>query len=342
MNLLKEFDVRDKKVLVRCDFNVPLDKEGNVLDDFRIKKTIPTIQYLIENKAKVILMSHLDSPGGKIVEKLRMNKIYGKIKEYLEVPIYKTQDCLSKEAEVLVKKMKPGEIILLENLRFHSGEEKNDTEFAKELAKLGEIYINDAFSVSHRYHASIVGIPKILSSGIGLLMEKEISILSKIIENPERPLVVLLGGAKIETKVKLIDKISNIAEFVLTGGLLNKEIKEKNIILVNHQKIISAKEGLDMEKEDVKKFKEKIYLAKTIFWNGPFGKIEDKKYVSSTTEIAKAVSESPAFSVIGGGETIEFVGKIGLIDKFSHVSTGGGAMMAFLSGEKLPGLEALN
>ena len=345
MRTLKNFEVKDKRVLVRCDFNVLLDNEGNILDDFRIKQTLPTIEYLIEKGAKVILMSHLGRPEGKVVESLRLTPIQNRLMEYLDYNppatyISKAPDCVGEEIEKWSREMQPGEILLLENLRFYKEEEGNNEGFARKLAKLGDIYINDAFSVCHRNHASIVGIPKYLPSGAGFLLEKEVKVLSQIIKNPKRPLVVIIGGSKVEDKAKVAERFSEIANFLLLGNLIAEErIKEKK-----SKKIFfptDSKKNLDIGEKTIKIFKEKIFKARTIFWAGPLGKIEEKKYQKGTREIAKAIIDSGAFSVIGGGDTVEFVNKIGLIEKFSHVSVGGGAMLAFLVGEKLPGLEAL-
>jgi phosphoglycerate kinase len=341
MKTLEDFNFENKRVLVRCDFNVPLDEKGNILNDFRIKETIPTIEYLVEKEAKVILMSHLDDPGGRPVEKLRLDKVQEKLERYLNLSIAKAKDCIGEEIEGRAKEMQPGEISLLENLRFHKEEEANDSKFAKDLAKLGDIYINDAFGVSHRVHASLVGVPKYLPSGIGLLVEKEIKALEKIIKNPLKPLVAIIAGAKVETKIKLIDKISEITDFVLIGGLLNREIKQKNIQLKYPERTVGAGDGLDLKDEDIKLFKEKIKKAKTIFWNGPLGKTEEKEFQKGTKEIAEAIIESGAFSVVGGGETVEFINKIGLSDKFSHVSTGGGALLDFICDGELVALKAL-
>lgn len=330
--------------MLRCDFNVPFDEKGLISDDFRIKKTIPTIEYLIREGTKVILMSHLDDPGGKIIENLRLDKVQEKLMEYLDLSVTKAEDCVGKEIERWTKSMRRGEILLLENLRFHKEEEANDANFAKELSKLGDTYINEAFSVCHRAHASIVDLPKYLPSGAGLLLEKEIEVLTNLMESPEKPLLAIIGGKKVETKVKLIDKISEISDFVLIGGLIKKEIEQKKIKLKNPQKIISPVDDIltfDIGPKTIEHFKEKIFQAKTILWNGPLGMTEEEEFTKGSKEIAKAIIESGAFSIIGGGETIEFINRIGLVDKFSHVSTGGGAMLAFLAGEKLPGIEVL-
>jgi len=348
MKGLKDFNFKNKKVLVRCDFNIPLDKEGNILDDFRIRKTIPTIEYLVKKGAKIILMSHLGRPKGKVIEKLRLTPVQQKLMEYLDLSITKAKDCIGKEIEEWVNQMQPGEILLLENLRFHKEEKANDESFAESLARLGDIYINDAFGTCHRSHASIVGIPKYLPSGVGFLLEKEIKILKKLIEKPKKPLIGIIGGKKVETKARPIDKISKVADFILIGDLIKKEIEEKNISFRHPEKIIKPigpveenKTPRDLNSETINLFKEKIAKAKTIFWSGPLGQIEKKQFSRGTKEIAKAIIDSEAFSVIGGRETVGFINKIGLREKFNHLSTGGGAMLAYLAEEKLPGIEAL-
>jgi len=234
MKTLRDFNLKNKRVLVRCDFNVPLDEKGNILDDFRIKQSLPTIKYLIEKKAKIILMSHLGRPEGKIVENLRLTSIANKLKKYLNLSINKSRSCFEKEVENLVSQLQPGEILLLENLRFHKEEELNDENFAKKLSKLADIYINDAFSVSHRTHASIVGITRYLPSGMGLLFEKEIKILSKILTNFWRPLVIIIGGVKIIDKIKMIEQLLKKTDHLLLGGQIANTILEgKGLIVKN-------------------------------------------------------------------------------------------------------------
>jgi len=345
---LKDFSVTDKRVLVRCDFNVPLDQKGNILDDFRIKQTLPTIKYLIEQKAKIILMSHLGDPAGKVVPELTLDKVAEKLADYLGFAIGKEENCIGPEIEVESNKLETGHILLLENVRFHKEETDNNLAFAKELSFLGDIYVNDAFSVCHRDQASITGVPQFLPKCAGLLLEREVVALNKILgsgpEGAPKPLVVIVGGKKVETKSKFIDNISKVADFVIVSGLIAKEIKEKNIQFKYPEKIITPTGdlgALDINDESIKIFQEKIMQAKTVLWNGPFGKFEDQEYTKGSLAIAEAIIESKAFSVVGGGETVEFLNKQGIIDKFSHVSTGGGAMLLYLAGDKLPGIEAL-
>lgn len=345
MKTLKDFSVTGKRVLVRCDFNVPLDEKGNILDDFRIKQTLPTIKYLIEQKAKIILMCHLGDPKGQVMVELKTDKIAEKLAEYLNFSIEKEDDCVGLEVEEQTNKLAPGKVLLLENLRFHNEEVENNPEFAKKLSFLGDIYINDAFGVCHRDQASVTGVAKLLPNCAGLLLEKEIENLDKVMQIPKQPMVAIIGGTKVETKSKFINNISKVADFVIISGLIAKQVAEKNIKFENAEKIIAPVgdlEALDINEESIKMFQDKIMQAKTILWNGPFGKFEEEKYVAGTLAIANAIIDSKAFSVVGGGETVEFINKQGIMDGFSWVSTGGGAMLAYLGGEKLPGLEALN
>jgi len=353
MKTIRDFNVKKKKILVRCDFNVPLSEEGNVLDDFRIKKTLPTIEYLIKKEAKIILMSHLGRPEEIKDEKLKIIKLSLKpvaqrLEELLKKKIGFLEDCIGESIEKEVEKMKPAEITLLENLRFYKEEEGNDRQFAKNLAKLGQIFINDAFGACHRSHASIVGIPKFLPSSAGFLLEKEIKNLDRIIKTPKLPLIAIIGGKKVEDKAKVINKISKFADFILIGHLIEKEINEKKTEIIYPSKILKPidgpKEGdtpLDIGPKTINLFKEKIKKAKTIFWAGPLGKIEEKEFQTGSREIAKIIVETKAFSVAGGGETVEFLNEIKIAEKFNHISTGGGAMLEYLAGEELPGLKAL-
>ncbi len=345
MKTLKEFDFKNKKVLVRCDFDVPLDERGQILDDFRIKEALPTLQYLIDKEAKIILIGHAGRPEGKVVESLRLTPVQKKLTEYLGVSVAKTSDCIGSEVEKLVEGMETGEVLLLENLRFHKEEEENDGEFAGKLARLGDIYVNNAFANSHRDHASMTGIPKHLPSVAGFTLTKEIEVLGSLIKNPKKPLVAIIGGKKVETtKLEVINRFSEIGNWVLIGGLVENGIKEKGILLEYPQKIVGPIDDIqtkDIGPQTISLFKEKIALAKTIFWSGPLGQIEKEEFSKGTKEIVEAIVKSGAFSVTGGGDTIGFINQLGLIEKFNYVSTGGGAMLAFLSGDKLPGIEAL-
>ena len=386
MRTLKDLDVKNKRVLVRCDFNIPLNKKGDIGDDFRIKQTIPTIEYLIKNKAKVILMSHLDEPKGKVVETLRLTPVQEKLVEYLNLSVTKAPDCIGKEIEKQAEEMKEGEILLLENLRFHKEEKENDRNFSKELAKLADVYINDAFGVSHRAHASIVGVPKYLPSGAGLLLEKEVKILSKVLEKPWRPLVAIIGGVKISSKIKVIKQFLEKADHLLIGGKIAnailvakgicvgrpwpseevaKEIAKFNLTSIKLHLPIDAvaspdetgkfyvretgpgrvrkdEKLFDIGPETIKMFSEIIEKAKMIIWSGPLGRFEELLFEKGTKVIAEKIAKNhQAFKIVGGGETISALSKFGLREKFDHISTGGGAMLEFLSGEELPGLKIL-
>jgi 3-phosphoglycerate kinase len=310
MKTLRDLDIKNKRVLVRCDFNVPFSENGEIDDDFRIKKTIPTIKYLIEKEADVVLMSHLE--GGK-----SLDPVWKRVREYI-----------------------PGNIKFLDNLRLNKGEKENSDEFAKGLALMADIYINDAFGVCHRNHASIVAITKYLPSGAGLLLEKELLVLSKVLSNPKRPLIAIIGGVKVESKAKVVKRFLKTADKIL----LNQKMAEK--IKIKSEKIIPARDniqGFDIGPEAIKEFKEIIKTARTIVWAGPLGFFEKKPYDKGTKKIAKAICKNKkAFKVAGGGDTTAAIMEFKLEHSFDHLSTGGGAMLAFLAGERLPGLSALN
>jgi len=386
MKTIKQLDVRDQKILVRCDFNVPLDENGNVSDDFRIRKAIPTIRYLIDKNAKVILISHLGRPKGKD-PKLSLKPVASELSRLLGIEVKFLNDCVGPEVEKAVSQMEKRQVILLENLRFYKEEKANDPVFAGKLAKLADFFIQDGFAVCHRSHASVVGVAGILPSGAGLLLEKEIKILSKTMEDPSRPLVVIIGGAKISTKIKVIKRFLNISDHLLLGGKIantvlaikgicvkeplpdeaEEVLKDVEAINLTDPKLHLPVDGVmslantdekylrtgavgtvkkeerifDVGPETVETFKKIIASAKMIVWNGPLGYAEVSPFEKSSIEIAKAIKKSGAFSILGGGETVELVSKIGMIDDFSHVSTGGGAMLSFFSGDSMPGIEIL-
>ncbi|MBU2540136.1 phosphoglycerate kinase [Patescibacteria group bacterium] len=345
-----DLNVGNKRVLVRCDFNVPLDEQGNILDDSRIVKILPTIKYLIKKKAKIILMSHLGNPDGKIVPTLTMDKVQENLVAHLGRPVTKAPDCIGYEIEKYTYGLNPGDIFLLENLRFHKEETENNQEFASFLSRTGEIYINDAFGVCHRAHASVVGVPQyIKEKGVGLLLEKEIRTLEKVMQKPKRPMLAIIGGKKVETKTKLIENILKFADVVIIGELIKQEIEKMGIEFSFKEKLVvpidaieSDGRKLDIGPETVKLFRKKIKKAKTIFWNGPLGQTEEEEFAKGTLAIAKAITKKWfCFTLVGGGETVEFLTKTKLASKFDYVSTGGGAMLSFLSGEQLVGLQPL-
>ena len=380
MRTLRDFDVKGKRVLVRCDFNIPLNEKKEITDDFRILQTLPTIKYLIEKGAKIILMSHL----GKGKDSL--GSAAKRLEELLKKKVKFLDDCIGEKVGKEVEKMQSGEIILLENLRFHKEEEENDENFAKELAKLGDIYINDAFGACHRAHASIVGVPKYRPAGTGFLLEKEINVLSKVLKNPSRPLIAIIGGVKISTKIRVIEQFLKTADHLLLGGkifepllqvkevLVGRPWLEEEIIeqvkkinltdpkihlpidslvcLPNLEEGYSRKAGIgsirkeeeifDIGPETIKLFSNLIKEAKMLVWSGPLGYFEREPFDGGSKAIAQAIVRNhTAFKIAGGGDTDAFLTKYNFRDKFDHVSTGGGAMLEFLSGEKLPGITAL-
>jgi 3-phosphoglycerate kinase len=395
MKSIKDIDVADKRVLIRGDFNVSLDKQGKVIDDFRIRATMPTLQYLIEQGAKIILLAHLGRPlqnqGGRsditdLRERFSLKPIANRLVELLQREIKLAPDCIGEGIRELAMRLEPGEILMLENLRFHQGEEANDESFARSLAEMGEIYVNDAFAVSHRAHASVEAITRFLPSFAGFLLSKELDNLLRARDNPDHPLTVIIGGAKMSTKIKLIQTFLNKAENIILGGALantvlhakgiavGKSIIEESMVPeINKLEVTDTKIHLPVDalvcasREDVsschpgpigmmqqnesifdigfdsqKLFSRVINSSKMIVWNGPMGLFEVEAFASGTKAIAEAIADSAAYSIVGGGETVAYLEKIGLVDKFSFVSTGGGAMLEFLAGEKLPGLIALD
>jgi len=386
MRTIQQIDVRDQKVLVRCDFNVPLDKNGNISDNFRILKTLPTINYLIEKNAKIILISHLGSPKGKDL-KYSLRPVARELSRLLGREVLFLKDCIGSEVEKSVGKLEKRQVALLENLRFYNEEKANDPVFAQKLAKLADVFVQDGFAVCHRSHASTVGIPNLLPSAAGMLLEKEFKILSKALEDPYRPLVAIVGGAKISTKIKVIKKFLEKADHLLVGGKIANTIlavkgicvrdplpqeaeevlKDVEAINLTDSKLHLPVDGImsladlnekylrsgavgtvrreeeifDVGPETINNFKNVISSAEMVIWNGPLGYSEISPFEKSSLEIAKAIKKSGAFSIIGGGETVEFLKKQDILYKFSHVSIGGGAMLNYLAGDELPGLSAL-
>lgn len=350
-------DMKNRRVLLRADFNVPLDDNLRVSDkeDWRIRAALPTIKYLLERKAKVIIMAHLGRPKGQVVENLRLGPIQDKLSELLGVSINRTLDCVGEDVEKAISEMGEGEILMLENLRFHKEEEENNEEFSKKLAALGDIYVNDAFSDSHRAHASIAGITKFIPSYGGLLMEREIKIMENA-KNPKRPAIAIIGGAKLETKLPIIETLAEIYDYVLAGGMianeiLNTSIKNEiasNVILPKIANLEKQK-YFDIGESSVREFSKFIETAKFIIWNGPMGKFEDPDFEAGTKgiiNVIKSAHKKGAEVLIGGGETVYAVQKfapelMGEKTENFNISTGGGAMLELLAGKKLPGIEAL-
>lgn len=350
-----ETQIENKRVLVRCDFDVPLDEAG-INDDFRILKTLPTIQFLLEKNSNLILLAHLGRPKGQD-PKLSLEPIAKRLTALLGKEVVLEKDYAQ-------AKNAPG-IVLLENLRFHEGEMSNDPTFSRELASLGEVYVNEAFAESHRQSASISGIPKLLPSYAGFNLLKEVKVLSEALYSPTHPYVVIIGGAKIETKLPLIKNLVKIADSVLVGGkLIEEKVPEYETVILPEDVVVAkvvdeeivgeplierrtwAKSVADFKifdigQEAIKEYTDIIHQAKMVIWNGPMGIFEDPRFELGTEMVGRAISESKAFSIVGGGDTVLALKSFGLLDKFSHVSTGGGAMLHFLAGEKLPGIEAL-
>ncbi|MDZ7844504.1 MAG: phosphoglycerate kinase [Anaerolineales bacterium] len=383
---IEDVEINGKKVLVRVDFNVPLEGE-QIADDTRIRAALPTINYLLDGGAGVILMSHLGRPGGKTKREFSLKPVAEYLDGKLENKVTFVPDCMGKEAESSSADLKPGEVLLLENTRFHPGEKKNDPKMAEKLASLGELFVNDAFGTAHRSHASNVGVTNFLPAVAGFLLEKEIIYLDKTIKNPERPFVAVLGGAKISGKIGVISNLlSRVDQILIGGGMANTFFKAKGYqlgdSLVENEVLDTAKDLLkkagdkivlpvdvviadefsadaqkktidtgdvsagwqilDVGPETIKLFRAYLADAGTIVWNGPMGVFEFPAFAEGTFSIARAVADSSAVSIIGGGDSASAVSKAGLTEKITHVSTGGGASLQMLEGENLPGLDALD
>ena len=390
---VKDLDVKGKKVLVRVDFNVPLSKEekGKIADDARIKAAIPTINYLSENGAKVILMSHLGRPKGEANPEFSLKPVADYLaNEYKDKFTFIPSDLVVDEkVKEDVNKLADGQIALLENTRFRKEETKNGEDFAKELASLADLYVNDAFGTSHRAHASNVGVASILPSAVGFLIEKEIEVMGKALEAPDHPFVSILGGAKVSDKIGVIENLITKVDTILIGGgmaytflkamgkeigksLLEEDKMDLSLELIEKAKangveillpvdVVIAdkieagvateivdidnipvdKEALDIGPKTAKLFADKIKEAKTVVWNGPMGVFEIKEFSNGTNEVAKALAESDAVTIVGGGDSALAIEMAGLKDKITHVSTGGGASLEFLEGKDLPGITAI-
>jgi phosphoglycerate kinase len=386
---IEDLDINGKRVFIRADFNVPLDDNLMITDDRRIRSTLPTINYAIDEGAKVILSSHLGRPKGKADPKLSLAPVAKRLQRLLNKEVVFSPDCVGNQAESLVSKMKDGDVILLENLRFHPGEEKNEEEFAKAMAKLADVYINDAFGAAHRAHASTVGMTKFLPSAAGFLLKKEIEYLKGAIDNPVKPFVAILGGAKVSGKIGVLEHLVEKVDKVIVGGgmaftfikamgyeigdslvedemletaqRIRKKLQETGIkfylpvdcvIAQNAEpgaviKIVPTLEipagwkALDIGPASVKLFSVAIQDAKTILWNGPMGVFEKDAFSRGTFEIAHAVAEAYALTIVGGGDTDLAVHRAGVSDAISFISTGGGASLQLLEGKELPGIAAL-
>ncbi len=387
---VRDLNLKEKRVLMRVDFNVSLDEAGRIADDTRIVSAVPTIKYVLDQGASLILISHLGRPKGKVVESLRTDPVAHRLAKLLGKKVSKLNDCVGPEVKEAVSKLKPGEVILLENTRFHPEEAKNEPHFAKKLADLADVFVNDAFGTAHRAHASTVGVTRFLPAAAGFLMTKELEVLGEILTRPEAPFVAILGGAKVSDKIGVLRNLLGKCQDILIGGgmaytflkakgievgrsLLDLErVKDADLIVreapqkgtrlllpLDHRVAREAKEdvevrivpqekipsdylALDIGPETIRLFEKSIRKAKTVFWNGPMGMFEIEDFAEGTRAIAAILAKSRAKVVVGGGDSIAALKKMGLKDKMSYVSTGGGASLEFLEGKDLPGVTSLS
>jgi len=387
---IRDIELSGKKVLVRVDYNVPLDKSGAISDDTRIVATLPTLKYLLEQKAAVILAAHLGRPKGAPAPEFSLAPVAKRLAKLLGQEVLLAEDCVGPAVESMARALKPGQVLLLENLRFHAEEEKNDPAFSQKLAALAQVYVNDAFGVSHRAHASVEGITKFLPAVAGFLMEKEVAFLSRAVSAPEHPYVAIIGGAKVSDKIDVIaNLLTKVDILIIGGGMANTFIAAQGFAtgksLVEADKLELARELLeDAEKRKVKLllptdvvvadrfaadaqakvvdvksipegwmaldigpvsskvFADALKGAKLIVWNGPMGVFEMDAFAKGTEAVARAVADSGAVTIVGGGDSIAAVEKAGVQAKISHISTGGGASLEFLEGKVLPGIAAIN
>ena len=389
---LKDIVVMGKKVFVRVDYNVPM-KDGVITNDNRIRATLPTLEYLLAQNAALVLASHLGRPKGAPVPEFTLAPVAKRLSELLGKEVLFAPDCVGEEAAAMAKALKPGQILLLENLRYHKEEEKNDPEFSRQLASLAEVAVNDAFGVSHRAHASVEGITKYIPTVAGFLLEKEILFLGQAVNNPVRPFVAIIGGAKVSDKILVIDNLLNLVDTLIIGGgmaytflkaqgyEIGKSLcddskldyckdmmakaKEKGVklllpvdaacikdfpdpidapvdtVIVPVTAIPADKEGCDIGPESMKLFADAVKASKTVVWNGPMGVFENPTLAAGTLAVAKAMAESDATTVIGGGDSAAAVQQMGLGDKMTHISTGGGASLEYLEGKELPGIAVI-
>jgi phosphoglycerate kinase len=389
---VRDVDLKDKRVLVRVDFNVPLDKSGKITDDTRIRASLPTIRYIREQGGKAILMSHLGRPKGKRAPEFSLKPVGERLGELLGIPVPLAADCVGKEVEDQASNLKPGGVLLLENLRFHPEEEANDPAFAKRLASLGDVYVNDAFGTAHRAHASTAGVTAFVPVSVaGFLMEKEIQYLSGALESPKRPFLAILGGAKVSGKLEVVQNLLGRVDVLVIGGgmactFLKSQGLEVGESLVEDDLLDVARETLedagrkgislllpvdaviaekveagaptkvvsvdaippgwrmlDIGPKTIGRFEEAVSGAMTVVWNGPMGVFEIADFSKGTEAVAKAVAAlSGRTTIVGGGDSVAAVNRMGLESRISHVSTGGGASLEFLEGKTLPGVEALS
>ncbi|MBS7263167.1 MAG: phosphoglycerate kinase [Eubacteriales bacterium] len=387
---VRDIDVNGKKVLVRVDFNVPLNENKEITDETRIQAALPTIKYLLEQNAAVILCSHLGRPKGEFKTEFSLAPVAKRLAELLPgVKVKFAEDVIGESAKKACKAVKPGQIVLLENLRFHKEEEKNDPEFAKKLASYAEVFVNDAFGTAHRAHASTEGVTHYLPAVAGFLIGKELDFIGGALENPKRPFLAIIGGAKVSDKIGVINNLLDKVDVLLIGGgmaytfhyalggRVGKSLLEKDKVDLALQLMEKAKkngvkmlipvdnyaadafsndanrklfkagciddewEALDIGDETIRLYTEEIKKAGTIIWNGPMGKFEFPRFAVGTNAVAKALAESDAVTIIGGGDSAAAVEQMGYASRMSHISTGGGASLEFIEGKVLPGVAAL-
>ena len=386
---VRDIDVKGKKVLVRCDFNVPQNEDGIITDNRRIVSALDTIKYLLDNNAKVILCSHLGRPKGEFKKEFSLAPIAAELSKLLGKEVKLASDVIGEDAQALVDNISEGEIVLLENVRFHREETDNEPEFAKKLASFAEIFVNDAFGTAHRAHASTAGVADYLPAVSGFLIEKELNFMGDALNNPERPFMAILGGRKVSDKIGVIEALLEKVDTLMIGGAMaytffkamgyevgnsiceldkldlakelmakaeakgvklmlpvdtriGKEFKaDTESKVVGYKEIPDGWEGFDIGDETIKLYVEELSKAKTVIWNGPVGLFEFDQFAVGTNSLAKALGDSDAVTIIGGGDSAAAIEKLGISDKFSHISTGGGASLEFLEGKKLPGIECL-
>ena len=382
-------DLKGKKVLSRCDFNVPTNDEGVITDDSRIRKSLPTIQYLLEQGAAVILCSHKGRPKNGYEEKYSLKVVQQRLQELLGIPVALADDIVGPKAQEMAAALQPGQVLLLENVRFMKGETKNDMELAKQYAALAEVFVNDAFGSCHRAHSSTVGVASFLPAYSGLLVKKELDIMGKAISNPNRPLVLIMGGSKVSDKIGVIDHMLSLADHIIIGGGMSytftaarggkigtslcetesfgyclelmKKAEEQGVkihlpvdtvaadhfaadaepVLFDEGQIPDNMMGLDIGPKTREIYADLIKNAGTVIWNGPMGVFEFPAFAAGTQAVAKAMAESPAVTIVGGGDSAAAVEQMGYSDQITHVSTGGGASLEFFAGAELPGVAAL-
>lgn len=379
--LVQQLEVAGKRVLVRVDFNVPLTKEGAISDDSRIKASLPTIQYLIKQGAKVILLSHLGRPDGQKKPQYTLKPCAARLSQLLKQPVHFASDCLGDEAERSARALQKGEVLLLENVRFYPEEEAGDKAFAEKIAQLGDLYINDAFGTAHRAHATTAAIASFFpgKKAAGFLLQKEIEFLGQALLMPQRPFYALVGGSKVSSKLGVLQALVNKSDKVFVGGAmaytflkaqgistgsslveeaLEKEalslwqsgkiflpldhiITDKGAIKTVEGAIPQGFQGVDIGPQTIKEWKRYLQEAKTIFWNGPLGIFEDARFAIGTNEIAKALTESSAITIVGGGDSVSAIENQGLAKKITHLSTGGGASLEYIEKGSLPGIICL-